>query len=92
MEGEVLIQSAFQFVTSTSIFPLWFKRKGKLSKCIFQWQSVDWFLCANTLYFNFSYIRNKICGPVAALLRFKTEEEAVCIANDTDEGSFYIPP
>lgn len=30
--------------------------------------------------------RNKICGPIAALLRFKTEEEAICIANDTDEG------
>ncbi|RVW93804.1 Succinate-semialdehyde dehydrogenase, mitochondrial [Vitis vinifera] len=33
-----------------------------------------------------SKVRNKICGPIAALLRFKTEEEAICIANDTDEG------
>ncbi|KAJ9673123.1 hypothetical protein PVL29_026413 [Vitis rotundifolia] len=30
--------------------------------------------------------RNEVFGPVAPLLRFKTEEEAIRIANDTDAG------
>ncbi|XP_039072161.1 succinate-semialdehyde dehydrogenase, mitochondrial-like isoform X2 [Hibiscus syriacus] len=30
--------------------------------------------------------REEVFGPVAPLLRFKTEEEAICIANDTNAG------
>ena len=46
-------------------------------------------LCANTWYLNESVlIRNEVFGPVAPLLRFKTEEEAISIANDTDAGLF----
>lgn len=34
------------------------------------------------------YSREEVFGPVAPLLRFKTEEEAIHIANDTNAGSF----
>ncbi|KAF7140952.1 hypothetical protein RHSIM_Rhsim06G0244300 [Rhododendron simsii] len=30
--------------------------------------------------------REEVFGPVAPLMRFKTEEEAICIANDTNAG------
>lgn len=35
----------------------------------------------------FYFLREEAFGPVAPLLRFKTEEEAIRIANDTDAGS-----
>lgn len=31
--------------------------------------------------------REEVFGPVAPLLRFKTEEEAISIANDTNAGA-----
>lgn len=39
------------------------------------------------MYQWFYFLREEAFGPVAPLLRFKTEEEAIRIANDTDAGS-----
>ena len=33
------------------------------------------------------YIREEVFGPVAPLLPFRTEEEAIALANDTNAGS-----
>lgn len=33
------------------------------------------------------YIREEVFGPVAPLLQFRTEEEAIALANDTNAGS-----
>lgn len=47
----------------------------------------------STLVLLFGFVpRNEVFGPVAPLLRFKTEEEAIRIANDTDAGLFPINP
>ena len=35
-----------------------------------------------------SCVREEVFGPVAPLLLFKTEEEAIRLANDTNAGSF----
>lgn len=35
-----------------------------------------------------SCVREEVFGPVAPLLPFKTEEEAIRLANDTNAGSF----
>ena len=43
-------------------------------------------LCTSTLYLNMFLFREEVFGPVAPLLRFKTEEEAKNIANDTNAG------
>lgn len=32
------------------------------------------------------WLREEVFGPVATLLRFKTEDEAISIANDTNAG------
>lgn len=36
----------------------------------------------------YCYLREEVFGPVAPLLCFKTEEEAIHMANDTNAGSF----
>ena len=36
--------------------------------------------------YDLSYTREEVFGPVAPLLRFKTEEDAIRIANDTNAG------
>jgi acyl-CoA reductase-like NAD-dependent aldehyde dehydrogenase len=35
-----------------------------------------------------SYVREEVFGPVAPILPFKTEDEAIRLANDTNAGSF----
>lgn len=42
------------------------------------------FMCLSCL----SCVREEVFGPVAPLLLFKTEEEAIRLANDTNAGSF----
>lgn len=37
--------------------------------------------------YDLSYTREEAFGPVAPLLRFKTEEDAIRIANDTNAGN-----
>lgn len=37
--------------------------------------------------YDLSYTREEAFGPVAPLLRFKTEEDALRIANDTNAGN-----
>ncbi|KAE8723453.1 hypothetical protein F3Y22_tig00012370pilonHSYRG00022 [Hibiscus syriacus] len=38
------------------------------------------------MHFNLSCVREEVFGPVTPLLQFKTEEEAIRIANDTNAG------
>jgi acyl-CoA reductase-like NAD-dependent aldehyde dehydrogenase len=39
---------------------------------------------------SFFHFREEVFGPVAPLIPFKTEEEAVHMANDTNAGSLTI--
>ena len=40
----------------------------------------------NLFFLNFSWCREEVFGPVAPLIRFSTEEEAIKMANDTVFG------
>lgn len=45
-------------------------------------------LFGTMLYLNLSFLSTEIFGPVLALQRFKTEEEAIHLANDSNAGLF----
>lgn len=49
--------------------------------------SINQFDVVNNDKLSFCY-REEVFGPVAPVLRFKTEEEAISIANDTDAGAY----
>jgi hypothetical protein len=41
-------------------------------------------------FFTFLCFREEVFGPVAPLIPFKTEEEAIHLANDTNAGSLAV--
>lgn len=47
-------------------------------------------LCRWKLIFRFGLYREEVFGPVAPLMRFHSDEEAIKMANDTEFGMYII--
>lgn len=55
------------------------------------WPFVFMVICLFRLFIFTLHFREEVFGPVAPLLKFKTEEEAIRMANDTNAGILVSP-